>query len=128
MLELLRNRIKSALSAETAATMSTNGPGGIQAGFFPCQADHLTLYLLVPSSSDVLYNLESQSAVVVTTPGWQLEGQAHMLPLSEAPPTITLDRSPRAAGCLLVAVTFQRMHFNWSEGWGYRETIDCNGN
>jgi hypothetical protein len=127
MLELLRNRVKSALSAEIAATLSTNGPGGIQAGFFPCQADNLTLYLLVPASSDVLYNLETEPAVVVTTPGWQMEGQSHVLPLSETPPVIQLDRSPRAPGCLLVAVTCQRMHFNWSEGWGYRETIDCNG-
>jgi len=127
MLELLRIRVKNALTAEPAATLSTNGPGGIQAGFFPCQADDLTLYSLVPAASDVLYNLESEASVVVTTPGWQLEGQGRILPLTQAPPNIQLARSPRAAGCLLVAVTCQRIHFNWSEGWGYRETIDCNG-
>ena len=125
MLELLRSRVRNALTAEPAATLSTNGPGGIQAGFFPCQADDLTLYLLVPASSDVLYNLESEPAVVVTTPFWQMEGQADVLPLTEAPPAIQLARSPRAPGCLLVAVNCQRIHFNWSEGWGYRETIDC---
>ncbi len=26
-----------------------------------------------------------------------------------------------------LVVTCQRIHFNWSEGWGYRATIDCNG-
>jgi hypothetical protein len=127
MLKLLRNRVTKALAAEQAATLSTNGPGGIQAGFFPCQAEDLTLYLLIPVSSDVLYNLESEPAVVVTTAGWQLEGLGHVLPLTQAPPAIELARSPRAPGCMLVAVTCQRMHFNWSEGWGYRETIDCNG-
>ena len=56
MLEPLRLRVVDALSSETSATLSTNGPGGIQAGFFPCESDGLTLYLLVPASSDVLYN------------------------------------------------------------------------
>ena len=125
MLELLRNQVRQALAAEAAATLSTNGPGGIQAGFFPCQAENLTLYLLVPASSDVLYNLESEAAVVVTTAGWQLEGQGTVLPLNQAPANLQLARSPRAPGCVLVAVACRRIHFNWSEGWGYRETIDC---
>ena len=127
MLESLKNRVRHALTAEQSATLSTNGPAGIQAGFFPCQADGLTLYLLIPVSSDVLYNLESAPAVVITTPGWQLEGLGHILPLTQAPKAIELARSPRAPGCVLVVVTCQRIHFNWSEGWGYRETIDCNG-
>jgi hypothetical protein len=127
MLELLRNRVKNALTAEPAATLSTNGPGGIQAGFFPCQADGLILYVLVPAASDLLYNLESDSDVVVTTPHWQVEGQGEIHLLSQAPATIDLARSPRAPGCVLVAVVCRRIHFNWSEGWGYRETIDCNG-
>ena len=117
--------MKKALSVESSATLSTNGPGGIQAGFFPCQADGLVLYLLVPASSDVLYNLESEMAVVVTTPRWQMEGQGEVFPLAQAPPAIRLARSPLAPGCLLVGVACSRIHFNWSEGWGYRETIDC---
>lgn len=112
------------MSAEMAATLSTKGPGGIQAGFFPCAADDLTLYLLVPMVSDVLFNLETETAVVVTTPGWQLEGHGAVLPLSQAPPALELVCSPRAAGCDLVAVQSRRIHFNWAEGWGYRETID----
>ena len=98
MLESLRTRVINALSSEPAATLSTNGPGGIQAGFFPCEADGLTLYLLVPASSDVLFNLESETAVVVTTPRWQMEGEAEVHPLSLAPQTLLLTRSPRAAG------------------------------
>lgn len=127
MLESLRLRVTEALKAESAATLSTNGPGGIQAGFFPCEADDLRLYLLVPASSDVLYNLESETAVVVTTPHWQMEGEAEIHFLPQAVPTLQLVRSPRASGCVLVVVCCHRIHFNWAEGWGYRETIDCNG-
>jgi hypothetical protein len=124
MLEPLRRRVHEALLSETGATLSTNGPAGIQAGFFPCAADHLTLYLLVPASSDLLFNLETEPAVVVTTPHWQLEGTGHVQCLAEAPETLPLLRSPRAAGCVLVAVDARRMHLNWLDGWGHRETID----
>jgi len=127
MLEPLRLRVIGALKNESSATLSTKGPGGIQAGFFPCEADGLTLYLLVPASSDVLFNLESETAVVITTPGWQMEGKAEIRSLLQAPSALQLVHSPRAAGCALVAVSCCRLHFNWSEGWGYRETIDCNG-
>lgn len=125
MLETLRTRVIDSLSKVNAATLSTNGPAGIQAGFFPCEPDQLDLYLLIPASSDMLFNLESNSAVVITTPRWQLEGEAKVCTLSQAPPTLQLAYSPRAAGCVLVSVRCRRIHFNWSEGWGYRETIDC---
>jgi hypothetical protein len=127
MLEPLRLRVIGALKNESSATLSTNGPGGIQAGFFPCEADGLALYLLVPASSDVLFNLESETAVVITTPRWQMEGEAGVYPLTQMPPTFQLAQSPQAPGCVLVAIRCQRIHFNWTEGWGYRETIDCDG-
>jgi hypothetical protein len=124
MLEPLRRRVVEALLSEEAATLSTHGPGGIQAGFFPCEADGMALYLLVPASSDVLFNLEAENAVVITTPRWQLEGEAQVRCLSHAPASLHLARSPRAAGCVLVAVGARRVHFSRTEGWGYRETID----
>jgi hypothetical protein len=124
MLETLRRRVMDALMGETAATLSTYGPGGMQVGFFPCEADGLVLYLLVPASLDVLFNLESETAVVVTTPNWQMEGEAHVCTLPAGPPALQLARSPQAAGCVLVSVCPRRVHFSWREGWGYRETID----
>ncbi len=127
MLTSLRNRVVAALSSESEATLSTNGPGGIQAGFFPCEANGLTLYLLVPASSDVLFNLETETAVVVTTPKWQMEGEAVIYALAQAPRSLQLTRSSRAAGCMLIAILCRRFHFTRAEGWGYRETIDCNG-
>jgi hypothetical protein len=124
MLEPLRRRVKEALLNETGATLSSRGPAGIQAGFFPCAADGLTLYLLVPASSDLLFNLETEPAVVVTTPRWQLEGLGEVHCLAEAPASLPLVRSPRAAGCVLVAVSARRIHLSWADGWGYQETID----
>jgi hypothetical protein len=125
MLEPLRLRVAEALKGEPSATLSTKGPGGIQAGFFPCATDGLTLYLLVPAASDVLFNLESETAVVVTTPRWQMEGTGGICTLSQSPPLIQLAQLPQAAGCVLVTVSCKRLHFNWSEGWWYRESIDC---
>ena len=125
MLESLRLRVTDALKAESAATLSTTGPGGIQAGYFASEAECLTLYLLVPDTSDVLFNLEKESGVIVTTPRWQLEGRAEVHALFQAPVSLQLARSPLSAGCVLVAVYLRRIHLNWEEGWGYRETIDC---
>lgn len=127
MLKSLRYRVREALSIESTATLSTTGPGGIQAGFFPCEAQDLTLYLLVPASSDVLFNLETETGIVITTPRWQMEGEAEVCALSQASPTLQLAHTSQAAGCVLVVVSCHRIHFNWAEGWGYRETIDCNG-
>lgn len=124
MMEVLRNRAAEALAGESAATLSTNGPAGIQAGFFPSEADGLTLYLLVPSASDVLFNLESEKSVVVTAREWQLDGLAEIVPLYQAPDYLRLASLPEAAGCVLIAVCTTRIHLKWPEGWGYRETID----
>ncbi|MBP6468982.1 MAG: hypothetical protein KBE23_01235 [Chloroflexi bacterium] len=125
MLEPLRLRVVDALSSESSVTLSTNGPGGIQAGFFPCESDGLALYLLVPASSDVLYNLETETAVIITTPHWQMEGEARVCYLAQTPSTVQLAQLPQAPGCVLVAICCQRIHFNWTDGWGYRETLDC---
>jgi hypothetical protein len=96
----------------------------MQVGHFPCEADGLTLYLLVPAALDILFNLESETSAVVTTPHWQMEGEARVCSLAEGPLTLRLARSAQAAGCMLVAVCPGRLHFSRSEGWGYQETID----
>ena len=113
-----------ALLDEPAATLSTCGPSGVQAGFFPCEAEGLKLYLLIPTASDILFNLESEAGVVVTTARWQLEGDALCLEPSVASPALALARLPRAAGCAIVAVRGRRIHFSWTEDHGYRETFD----
>lgn len=124
MLEHLRQRAIEILASSQTATLSTSGPAGIQARVFPYEAQGLTLYVLVPTVSDQLLNLERDSAVVMTTSGWQLRGNGRVLPLNEAPPNLILSQSPQASGCVLVEIRPFRLQINRHNGWGFSETID----
>ena len=123
-MEVLRNRAAEALASESTATLSTNGPGGLQVGIFPCEAQGLTLYLLIPSASDVLFNLETENGVVVTARRWQIEGVAEIVPPAQSPDNLQLIHMAEAAGCVLLAATAHRIHLKWTDGWGYSETLD----
>lgn len=124
MLEHLRQRAIEILASSQTATLSTSGPAGIQARVFPCEALGLTLYLLVPAVSDQLVNLELEPSVVVSTVGWQLNGNGRIVPIDEAPPALEMLRSPQAAGCVLVEIRPIRLQINRRNGWGFSETID----
>jgi hypothetical protein len=124
MLDHLRQRVIEVLAPVQNATLSTCGPAGIQARIFPCQAAGLRLYLLVPSTSDQLFNLEHEATAVVTTPEWQVRGWGRRLALALAPAALALAASPYAAGCDLVEIEPHRLQINRPCGWGYLETID----
>ncbi len=124
MLEHLRLRAMEVLALVQAATLSTSGPAGIQARIFPCEAQNLTLYFLIPTVSDHLFNLEHDPAAMVSTTGWQLRGYGRILPLHEAPPGLTLPGLPEASGCMLVEIRPFQLQINQRNGWGYSETID----
>ncbi|MBU0495133.1 MAG: pyridoxamine 5'-phosphate oxidase family protein [Chloroflexi bacterium] len=122
MLSHLRQRVTETLSAARTATLSTHGAAGIQANVFPCEAVETTLYLLVPRTSDHLFNLEQNPEVVVTTEAWQLRGRAGVA--SERPAALTWPHQPDAAWCEVVAVRPTRLQIEWQEGLGHAETID----
>lgn len=124
MLTHLRQRVLTILRSSQEATLSTFGPAGIQAQVFPYELDDLRLFFLVPGTSDHLLNLEDSTAVLVSTPTWQLQGTAVVLPLSDAPPGLALVHTSGAAGCLLVSIRPQRLQLHRLKGWGFRETID----
>jgi hypothetical protein len=124
MLAHLRQRVENVLSPVQQANLSTAGPAGIQAQVFPCEAVGMKLYLLVPSTSDHLLNLEFEPTAVVSTSEWQLHGRGFVLPLAQAPPGLSLPRSPEAPGCILVEIRPIRLQINQPQGWGYGETID----
>lgn len=124
MLEHLRLQAVKILAATQSATLSTSGPAGIQAQVFPCEAQHLTLYFLVPIVSDHLLNLEHDPAVVVSTVGWQLKGNGRILPLAEGPSRLTLPQKPEANGCVLVEIRPSRLQINRRNSWGFSDTID----
>lgn len=124
MLDHLRQHVIDLLQSAETATLSTHGPAGIQAQVLPCEARGLRFFLLAPTTSELLFNLEHQPAVVVTSAAWQLHGRARALPPDAAPPDLALGRSPRAPGCAVIEVEGQRLQVGRPNGWGFSETID----
>lgn len=124
MLEHLRQRVEDVLGTVEQANLSTSGPAGIQARVFPCEALGMRLYLLVPGTSDHLFNLECAPTAVVSTPEWQLHGHGFILALDQAPPKLALPHSPAAIGCVLIEIRPGRLQINHPQGWGFGETID----
>jgi hypothetical protein len=122
MLNHLRQRVMEILSAAGTVTLSTHGAAGIQANVFPCETVEMTLYLLIPHTSDHLFNLEHNHEVVVTTEAWQVRGVAYIVPYR--PVGLALLQQPDAAWCEVVAVRPMRLQIDRPGGTGYAETID----
>lgn len=124
MLDYARQRAIEALRSYRKVVLATSGPAGVQAGEFPCEALDLNLYLLVPQTSDHLFNLEHASTVTLLTSGWELRGETQII--SPNAPDLELDllRQPGAQWSVLVRVTPCRLQFRSEDGWGNIETID----
>jgi hypothetical protein len=124
MLDYARQRAIEALKIPRKAVLGTSGPAGVQVGEFPCEATGLTLYLLVPRTSDHLYNLEHGSMVTLLANGWELKGEAQILPPDAVIPGLDLCREPGAEWCVLVRVDPCQVQIRREGGWGNLETID----
>ncbi len=124
MLNYARQQAAEALRKTRTAVLATSGPAGVQASEFPCEAQDLTLFLLVPRTSDHLYNLEQNPAVTLLSAGWELKGEARVLHPGESGPALDLLRKPGAEWCALVRVDAHRVHLRRESEWGNRETID----
>ncbi len=124
MLDYARQRAIEALRIPRRAVLVTSGPAGVQAGEFPCEAIDLDLYLLVPKTSDHLFNLEHDATVTLLTSGWELKGQAQIIPPDAPDLGPDLLRERDAAWCVLVQVDPCQMQIRREEGWGNLETID----
>ncbi len=124
MLRQLRQRASEALSTTRQVVLSAGGPADIQAEVLPCEAVDLALYVLVPRTSDLLFNLESNTAVVATADTWQARGVARMLPPGEYPDRLAIAGAPEAAWCEVVEIRSMRMQLHPPGGQGQGETID----
>jgi hypothetical protein len=124
MLDYARQRALEVLRVPRKAVLATSGPAGIQAGEFPCETIDLDLYLLVPKTSDHLFNLEHDSTVTLLTAGWELKGQAQIIPPGLSELKLDLLREPVADWCVLVRIDPCRLQIRREEGWGNLETID----
>jgi hypothetical protein len=124
MLDHLRHRVIEILASTHAVTLSTYGAADLQATMLPCESSDLTLFILLPATSDHLLNLKSRPKVVATTPDWQLRGTAVLLDSKDIPPDLELLRKPEAQWSRLIKICPARFHIRRRNGWGYSETID----
>jgi hypothetical protein len=124
MLDYARQRAIEALRPIHRVILATSGPAGVQAGEFFCQTIELEIYLLLPRTSDHLFNLEQGSTVILLTEGWELRGEAQITTANPPSPNFELLRAPEAQLCQLVRVNPCRIHIRKKRGWGYLETID----
>jgi hypothetical protein len=128
MLDYARQRAIEALRIPRKAVLATSGPAGVQAGEFPCEAIALELYLLVPRTSDHLFNLEHESTVTLLSAEWDLKGEARIISFGPLPLELDLLSGPGVEWCELIRVVPYRIQIRRQQGWGYLETIDikCN--
>jgi hypothetical protein len=124
MLEELRYRAATALTWPRTATVVTYGPAGLQADLVPCAAQDLHLFLLVPSTSEHLLNLEANPELVLTTATWRARGRGRKLSVGERPAIVALSDNPTAPWCVWLEVALTRLTITHMHGWGATETID----
>lgn len=122
VLRQLRKRASEALSAARHIVLSTVGPAEIQAEALPCEAVGLALYVLVARTSDLLFNLESNSLVVATADTWQMRGVARLLRAGESPDGLALALVPETEWCQLVEIRPTQLQLR--PPGGKTETID----
>jgi hypothetical protein len=124
MLDYARQQVIEALRIPRRAVFVTSGPAGVQASELPCEAIGLCLYLLVPGTSDHLFNLEQDRRVTLLAAGWELRGEAKVIPSSESDLELGLLQESGAEWCALLRVIPYQVHIRMKGGWGNLETID----
>jgi hypothetical protein len=128
MFDKLRARALAAISAAGHCTLSTAGPAGVQASIVACLVHGGCVYLLVPSTSDQLFNLEYAGETVLTTAEWSLRGTALLLAPSDGLHHVTaplkLHERARDSARFLVEVFPLRMQLVANATSPFPETID----
>jgi hypothetical protein len=124
MLDYARQRAIEALKLSRIAVLATDGPAGLQASELPCEATGVELYLLVPWTSDHLFNLEHDLSVTLITARWELKGKAQVISPTTLNLELSLLREPDAEWCALVRVNPYQIQIRKEKGWGYLETIE----
>jgi len=120
MINKLRDRAAQILAETCLCTLATTGPAGIQASMVHCAGRGTSLYLLVPDTSDHLFNLEIEPEVAVTTEIWHLRGTAAIV--QDHTDLFSADQSEWHT---VVKVTPMRLHILPDSGATHHaETID----
>jgi hypothetical protein len=124
VLHQLRQRASEALSTAGQVVLSTWGPADIQAECLTCESLELILYVLVPRTSDLLFNLESNSLVVATAESWQARGMTQLLRPVQYPKELAITRTPEAAWCEVAEIRPTQLRLSPAPGQSQGETID----
>jgi hypothetical protein len=131
MLDYARQRAIEVLRIPRSAILATSGPAGLLATELPCEARDVHLYLLVPRTSDHLFNLEHDPSVTLLAAGWELKGKAQVISPTTpdlVPGTASLEldllHEPGAEWCRLLRVDPCLIQIRREKGWGYLESIE----
>jgi len=89
-----------------------------------CEAIELDVYLLIPQTSDHLFNLEHDSSVTLMTAGWELRGRAQITCQHAPGLELGILSKPEAEWCVLVRIDPHQVHIRRDGGWGLLETFD----
>ena len=127
MLDKLRQQAMEILAENESCILSTTGPAQLQASVVHLAVYDNRLYLLIQATSDHLFNLEHEPAVVLTTQHWQLRGTAvPVKPIYTAPTSETaglFDPAQTHTGSIIEVIP-QQMHIEAGKRQPYRQTID----
>ncbi len=124
MFDYAHQRALEVIGTPRIAVLVTNGPAGVQVGEFSCAVLGLSLYLLVPQTSDHLFNLECESAVTLLITLCEVKGRAQIVARGAVHPDCALLRNPAADWGAFVRIEISQVQIRSEEGWGNRETLD----
>jgi len=124
MLDYARQRAIQALKVYRRAVLVTSGPARVQVSEGPCAAIDLKLYLLVPQTSDHLFNLEYDPSITLLAANWVLKGTARIIPPNVLNLELGLFQVSEEEGCILVQVDPSQVQIRREQGWGNLETIE----
>ena len=124
MINYARQRAIEALHLVTTAVIATSGLAGVLMSEHPCESIELDLYLLLPRTSDHLFNLEQDGRVTLLTAEWELHGKAHALTKDEPQPKLRRLSEVLTGWDVVVRVNPSQIQFRRPDGWGATETID----
>jgi len=128
MINYARERAEEILKTVRTAILATNGPTGVQVGEFPCEAFELELYLMLPQTSDHLFNLEQDDRIALHTEQWELTGKGMVLSSGKKVPQIGLLTKTKVGWYVLIKVMPCQIQVLRPDGWGPAETIDLTTN
>jgi hypothetical protein len=125
MLDYARQRAHEVLKIPQTAVLATNGPAGLQVSEVPCEAVDLEIYLLLPQTSDHIFNLENNENVTLLTTIWEMKGKAKVVSQDKIDPPLL--RAPEREWSVLVRIVPFTIQILREGGWGNAETIDLTG-